>query len=176
MKNKKLPLIIKLLLIQSIFLILHYLYDWFPNSLTTFFSGINESVYQHMKIGFFTYILYGIFEFLITKKSIQTLSSHVYSRLFSTTYFPLVMMPIYLLGPLLFGHTENMLLEIIFANIALLGTSFSTLVLEDHIEKSKLEPSFRVVIIALFLISLVQFVVFTYRLPWFDIFAIPPGY
>ena len=176
MKSKKLPLIIKLLLIQAIFLVLHYLYDWFPNSLTAIFSGINESVYQHMKIGFFTYIVYGMIEFLITKRSIQSLNRHVYSRLFSATYFPLVMMPIYLLGPLLFGQSENMLFEIIFANIALLATSFSTLVLEGHIEKAKLELAFRVVIIALFVISLAQYIVFTYRLPWFDIFAIPPGY
>ena len=49
---RKFPLILKIVLFQLLFLLLHYLYDWFPNSITTIFSGINESVYQHMKICF----------------------------------------------------------------------------------------------------------------------------
>jgi hypothetical protein len=176
MKIKKLPIIIKILIIHAIFLVLHYLYDWFPNPVTTIFSGINESVYQHMKIGFFSYILYVVIEFLLIRKSIVSLSRYFYARLFSTTYFPLVMMVIYLLGPLVFGHTENVLFEIIFANLALLATSFSTLIIEEQIEKTEPGQLFRFVIIVLFVISLAQYIVFTYRLPWFDIFAIPPGY
>lgn len=50
---KKIPLLVKIILIHIIFMLLHYLYDWYPNDSTAIFSGINESVYQHMKIGFF---------------------------------------------------------------------------------------------------------------------------
>jgi hypothetical protein len=176
MKNRKLPLIIKILIIHVIFIILHYLYDWFPNPVTSIFSGINESVYQHMKIGFFSYLLYVVIEFLLIRKSIISLGSYFYARMFAISYFPLAMMVIYLLGPLVFGNTENVLFEIIFANLALLATSFSTLVIEAQIEKTEPGQLFRFVIIALFVISFAQYIVFTYRLPWFDIFAIPPGY
>ena len=86
------------------------------------------------------------------------------------------MMVIYLLGPLYFLHSENVLFEIIFANIALLATSFSTLIIEEQIEKTEPGQMFRFVIIALFVISFAQYIVFTYQVPWFDIFAIPPGY
>jgi hypothetical protein len=176
MKSKRLPFFIKILLIHAIFLVLHYLYDWFPNPVTTILSRINESVYQHMKIGFFSYLVYVVIEFLIIRKSIISLSSYFYARLFATTYFPLVMMVIYLIGPLAFGNTEIVLFEIIFANLALLATSFSTLVIEAQIEKTEPGQIFRFVIIALFVISFAQYIVFTYQVPWFDIFAIPPGY
>jgi len=173
---KKIPLLVKIILIHIIFMLLHYLYDWYPNDSTAIFSGINESVYQHMKIGFFAYLSFVLIEFLLTRKHISTVSSYAYSRLFSATYLPLVMMVIYLSGPLLFGQFESVISEVIFANIALLATSFTTLVIENQIEKSKPGYLLRFVIIILFILSFIEFIMFTFRLPWFDIFAIPPGY
>jgi hypothetical protein len=168
--------VVKLLIIHIIFILLHYLYDWLPGGFTAVFSGINESVYQHLKIGFFAYLIFALIEYLLTRKSINDFGTFLYTRLFSATYLPLVMMLIYLSGPLLFGHVENMAIEVIFANLALLATSFTTLIVEGQVEKSKPGVGFRVVILALFVLSLVEFIVFTNKLPWFDIFAIPPGY
>jgi hypothetical protein len=173
---RKIPLAIKIVIYQLLFLLLHYLYDWFPNNLTTIFSGINESVYQHMKIGFFAYLLFAIIEFLIIRKAINSFDQHVFSRLFSATYLPLIMLVFYLVGPLTFGHTDNMLLEIVFANLALIATSLTTFTVESHIEKAKPNLWFKIIIIVLFVLSLVEFIAFTNELPWFDIFAIPPGW
>jgi hypothetical protein len=173
---KKIPLLVKIVLIHIIFVLLHYLYDWFPNDFTAIFSGINESVYQHMKIGFFSYIVFALIEYAITRKSITKFRQYFFSRLFSATYLPLVMMVIYLFGPLVFGHVDNIGFEIVFANIALLATSFTTLIVEGQVAKSEPGKVFRFVTIALFVLSFFQFIVFTYNLPWFDIFAIPPGY
>ena len=87
MKSKKLPLMIKILLIHAYFLVLHYLYDWFPNPVPTIISGINESVNQHMKIGFFSYILFVFIEFLIVKKSINSLSRYIFQDFFQQPTF-----------------------------------------------------------------------------------------
>jgi len=176
MKIKKISLVVKAIVLQIIFIVLHYSYDWFPNNFTALCSGINESVYQHMKIGYFSYVLFALMEFILIRQAIHSFDRYIYARLFSATYFPLVMMVIYLLGPLTFGHTESMLVEIIFANAALLATSVSTLIVEGHIEASKPKVSFRVLTIALFVLSFAQFIVFTFDIPWFDIFAIPPGW
>lgn len=176
MKIKKFAKVIKIIAIQLIFLLLHYLYDWFPNSITKILSGINESVYQHMKIGFFSYILFFMFEFILIKKPIKNLDSHIISRLFSAVFFPLVMMVIYLVSPLLIDHTQYVIIEILFANLALIATSFSTLIVEEHIESINPNCSFKITVYSLFVISFVQFIVFTFNIPWFDIFAIPPGY
>lgn len=173
---KKIPLLTKIVLIHIIFILLHYLYDWFPNRFTALFSGINESVYQHMKIGFFAYVIFALIEYSLTRKSISDFAQYFFSRLFSATYLPLVMVVIYLFGPLVFGQFENVTFEIVFANIAILATSFSTLTIERQIENSKAGNAFRFVTIALFVLLLFQFFVFTNKLPWFDVFAIPPGY
>ena len=172
----QIPRFVKIIIIHILFVFLHYLYDWFPSQFSAILSGTNESVYQHMKIGFFAYILFALIEYVITRKSITDFGKHLYSRLFSATYLPLIMMVIYLFSPLVFGHVENVLFEIIFANFALIGTSFTMLVVEKHIENANSNYLFRFVTVALFLLSLAQYVTFTYELPWFDIFAIPPGY
>lgn len=173
---KKIPLLIKIIIIHILFILLHYLYDWFPNGFTAIFSGINESVYQHMKIGYFAYIIFALAEFLITRESIKSFDQYLYSRLFSASFLPLVILVIYLCGPLMFGHLESVTSEVFFANTALLASSFTTLIVERHIESTKPSILFRSVITALFALSLAQFIVFTKQVPWYDVFAIPPGY
>jgi len=58
------------LILLGIFIILHYAYDFFPNVVFQIFSGINESVFQHMKIAFYSYIILTIIEFFVFKKKI----------------------------------------------------------------------------------------------------------
>jgi hypothetical protein len=176
MRLKHFPLGIKMIVYQVIFLILHYLYDWFPNRITMLISGVDESVYQHMKIGFFSFLIFVAIEFLFSYKTIESISHFIIVRLFSASYLPLVMMVIYLIGPLLFGQFESTLAEIIFANIALLMTSMTTFIVQNQIVKMTADKGFVIVVISLFVISFAQFILFTFHLPWFDIFAIPPGW
>jgi hypothetical protein len=139
-------------------------------------SGTDESVYQHMKIGFFAYITLVLVEYLIIRKNIISNNQFIFSRLFTASFYPLVMMVIYLLGPMVFGQFQSILAEIIFANVALFLTSLSAFIIERQVESSLPLLGFKIVVIALFFLSLLQFIVFTIELPWFDIFAIPPGW
>ena len=75
MNNRKLPLFAWIIICQFVFLLLHYLYDWFPGSVSAIFSGINESVYQHMKIGFFSALIVVLIEVVIT--GFKALSSEI---------------------------------------------------------------------------------------------------
>lgn len=175
MKKNRFPLAIKVLVFYVSFMLLHYLYDWFPSTFTMIFSGINESVYQHMKIAFFVSIFTSTIEYLTIKKAIQSRSRFFISRIFTTTYLPLLMMVIFLICPLLFGKIETIAGEIVWANIALIATAIFSFEIEKHFEKSDPSKFLYVIVIFLFLISLVQFIVFTFDLPWFDILATPPG-
>ncbi len=48
--------------------ILHYLYEWFPNSITSLIAPVNESVWEHMKLIVSANLLFGIMEYIILKK------------------------------------------------------------------------------------------------------------
>lgn len=176
MKTNKLSIPIKIFIIQLIFILMHYLYDWFPNSVTTLISGINESIYQHMKIGFFSYVIFVIGELVLMRKRIPEFNKWLYSRMFSCSFFPLAIVILYLIGPLAWGKLESIAFEVIFANVSVLLSSFVTLEVEEQVEKGQPNWGFRLVVIGLFVASLLEYVVFTFEVPWFDIFAIPPGY
>ncbi len=176
MKPRKFSMVFKVILFQVVFLLLHYLYEWVPNGITAVFSGIDESVYQHLKIGFFSYLLVALIEYLWLRKGLEAPKRFLVSRLFTCVYYPWVMMVFFLVSPLIFIKIESIPGEIIFANVALLLTTTFSLIVERHVEKAEPTRGFTAVLAALFLIALVQFVVFTNRLPWFDIFARPAGW
>ena len=47
----------------------HFLYDWLPNSLFSIFFPINESIWEHMKLIYTSFVFYGIFDYLLLKKN-----------------------------------------------------------------------------------------------------------
>lgn len=47
----------------------HFLYDWLPNSLFSIFFPVNESIWEHMKLIYTSFIFYGIFDYLLLKKN-----------------------------------------------------------------------------------------------------------
>jgi hypothetical protein len=161
---------------QLIFIVVHFLYDWFPNSITRLIGATNESVFQHMKAVFTSLLLLVIIEYILIRKSIPSLSRFSFARLFSLVIMPLMMFVYFMLNPALFVKIESIPLEIIFANLALIATSLSTFILERHVEQTEPGIGVKTVLVFLFVFSLTEFVIFTYRLPWFDVFASPPGW
>ncbi len=62
---------IKILDVFLVFLLcfpLHFLYDFIPNSLTSIFTPVNESIFEHMKLISTSFILYGIIDYILLKK------------------------------------------------------------------------------------------------------------
>jgi hypothetical protein len=175
-KAERFPLIVKILLYQIIFLVVHYLYDWFPNGVTYLFGATSESVFQHMKAVFYAYLLLTTFEYVLFRAAIRSKVNYLYGRMFCASIMPLLMMTYFLTGPAFFVKIESIPLEILFANIALIAVSFSTFMLVGYFEESEPARGLKAVIIVLFALTLIELVIFSYRLPWFDIFAIPPGW
>jgi hypothetical protein len=167
---------IKVIAYQFIFLLVHYLYDWFPSSFTYLLGTTDESVFQHMKAGFYSLLFLALFEYLVARKNIPSISNFFFARTFSSLLIPLFIFVYYMTGPAYFVEFHSIPVEIIYANLALIATSLSTFVIEGHIEKIEQSRGLRIVFIILFALFLSEFVIFNYRLPWFDIFANPPGW
>lgn len=47
---------------------LHFLYDFINNPILSIFLPVNESIWEHMKLIYTSYILYGIVDFILLKK------------------------------------------------------------------------------------------------------------
>lgn len=122
----RIPIGIKVILYQVFFLVIHYLYDWFPGGFSYFLGATNESVFQHMKAGFYAYIALTVFEYGLNHQVISSKIRHLYACLFGASILPLFMLTYFLAGPAIFVKIENIPLEILFANLVLVATSSST--------------------------------------------------
>lgn len=71
--NKK--LIINIILTFGLCFLTHNIYKWIPNNLTAIFFPTNESVWEHMKMLFTTYLISGFIIYIIFDKRNFALSS-----------------------------------------------------------------------------------------------------
>ena len=169
-------ILLKALLLQVAFLVLHYAYDFFPNGFTRIISGTSEAVFQHMKIGFNSLALVNLVEFLIKRKKVDRPANFGFARIASTMFYCWPMFILFFTPPAYYGKYPNDLVEIISANIILYLTSLSALIFENQLERIHITKAFRVVIAALALIFISLLVIYSFHNPWFDVFTIPPGW
>lgn len=65
-----------ILLAVGLGILLHFLYDFAGKSVwAALFSPVNESVWEHMKLAFFSLLVYFLYEILRVRKQIPSLSS-----------------------------------------------------------------------------------------------------
>ena len=168
-------IVLKSLIIQIIFLLLHYTYDFFPGKLSAIFSGVNESMFQHMKIAFFSISMASILERVYTKDK-QDLSQFIFLRIFSAVIYPWIIFIFFYIPPAIIGKISVIWIEIVSANLILFISSICILVMEDTFSGAFLPKRFMAVSALLYAISTFLFIYFTFNRPWFDVFAIPPGW
>lgn len=96
----------------------HFIYEWFPNSLTSIFFPVNESIWEHMKLLFTSVVAYGIIDYIILQ-----IFDIKYNNFFTNLFISaLGIIPIYLsmFLPLYYIFGENMILNISIMIIAII--------------------------------------------------------
>ncbi|MHA1776596.1 MAG: DUF6512 family protein [Promethearchaeota archaeon] len=156
-----------------IFEILHYLYDFFPNIVMQIFSGINESVFQHWKIAFYSYLLLSAIEFGIFYKTLFHKRQFVFTHLFGAILTPWIIFILWYIAPAIYGPIGRVWVEILWAISCTILTIFIITVFENQIKEIEWNRSSQLVIMLLMLILILEFTIFTFHLPWADIFAEP---
>ena len=165
---------IKSAMYLAIFLILHYLFKWVPNTIVSLFSAINESVYQHMKIAFLAYIILMLIEFVIFRKKISDKQNFVFSHLLSAVLIPFFTLVLFLIGAMFYGE-RHFVVEIIYAISIAYLSGLSINILEQEFHKVQFSMRFKIFLLIIIIIMITEFTIFTFNLPWHDVFADPYG-
>ena len=97
--NKKILInIIGAIFIFLIGFIIHNLYDWFPNIFISIISPVNESIFEHIKLIFTSYIIWLIVKYFIYKNNNleenNLILKEVITTLFSIILFLIIFLPI----------------------------------------------------------------------------------
>lgn len=115
--NKKTLKIIGVIAAFALCFPLHFLYEKFPNFLTSIFSPVNQSIWEHMKILFGSIILSGVIQkiiIIIKREKINNICfSNFIGAITSIPIFLIMFLPIYyIIG-------ENMVVTIIIMFITI---------------------------------------------------------
>lgn len=164
---------LKSLLYLMIFSILHFGYDLTHWAFLTPFCGINESVFQHLKMAFWAYLIASLIEYFIGRKKFIGKNNFWYSRLLSTIMVPWFVILIWYIVPALFGKVSLSMLEIIWAIFSAYFSGVIAGIIEKNIENNVVTLSFKIVILILIVVSAFLYIFFTYKPPWIDLFINP---
>ncbi|MBN1261514.1 MAG: hypothetical protein JXB35_12620 [Anaerolineae bacterium] len=173
MAHTKRQFVLKVVAFWIGFLVLHYAYDFLPILPLKLISGIDESFFQHQKIAFYTYLLVCGVEYLLRRKQLTNFSSFFHSRLFATVLIPWLVFVVWYMAAAYVGQWPTVFLEILYSNIAVILVGICALIMERNMESLKYHRAFQVLIVAMFVVLVSQFTIFTFRLPWIDVFADP---
>ncbi len=162
--NLKKMIFINSILVFLLCFLTHFVYDLLPNNLFAIFFPVNESIWEHMKMLYTTFLIYGIIEYLILKKfDIE------HNNFLITTYLKAILcIPIYLIMylPFYFNFGENMIITFIILFIAILITNF----IGYKILKLKEIPYQKIIAIILIIITYVVMAILTFKAPHYDLF------
>ena len=98
MTLKKLKLI-NIVVIFLLSFLAHNLYEWVPNTFTSIFFPVNESIFEHMKIIATCFLFYGFFEFFLLQFLHISFSNYLFSLIVciisGILFYLLLFLPIY---------------------------------------------------------------------------------
>lgn len=164
---------IKSLLYLAIFSLLHFGYDLTHWAFLTPLCGINESVFQHLKMAFWAYLLASLIEYFVVRRKLSKRKTFWYPRLLSTIIVPWFVMLIWYLVPALCGKVEFLVLELLWSVLSTYSSGVMGGIIEKNFEENVVTPSYKIVILILFIVSAFLYVWFTYNVPWIDLFINP---
>lgn len=116
MKIKKIKLIAVFLIFGISFLV-HNGYDIFKNQISTLFFPVNESIFEHTKMIFTSYILYSIIEYILLKKFNENYKNFNSSVLVSISFNIFFFLTIYTMIYYFIGYNTIITLSLYFISI-----------------------------------------------------------
>ena len=162
---------LKALLFLLFFSLLHLGYDLTNCSFLAPFCGTNESVFQHLKMAFWGYGLLTVAEYFVVRSKFS--QAFWYSRILSIVMVPWVAFLMWYLLPAVHGRAESLALELTWAIAITYLSGLLVAQIEKDTEKVRFSLPSRLVLLSLFFVSAFLLVLFTYRLPWIDLFVDP---
>ncbi len=165
--------VLKLAAFALFFAFFHFAYDWWPGPLTALVSGIDESVFQHAKIGYFAWIAASIVEALAAHPARASLSDWIASRLWGAGLVVGLFTVVWYLAPALYGPLPSDAIEVLWAFASILAGGAVAQALEQQLLRAPLSRFLRVLAFASAGLALFLFVRFTRERPWVDLFAPP---
>lgn len=164
---------LKSLIYLLLFGLLHFGYEYTGIDILKTICGTNESIFQHLKMGFFAFFFASIIEYVVIRKRLKRNNNFWSSRVLLSIIIPWFIFLIWYLAPAIWGKFSTVTGELSWAFFVTYITGVIASLIEKDIAKSAMSSITKIIIFALFVISAFLFIWFTYTPPWIDLFVDP---
>ena len=131
----------------------------------------NESVFQHIKLGFWSYIFTNAIEYFIDDIDFRYIDIWLFPRLFSSSMIPWLMIVIWYLAPALFDRIRSLIKNISWDIFTTYLSGVFAALIENSLSKN-LSLEFKIFILTFLTASIFLYIRFTYKRPSTDLFNI----
>lgn len=161
---KKITSIISLIFVLGLGTLNHFMYDWFPYPIVGLFTPVNESIFEHLKLVFYPFLIISIIRFIFIK------SNYYFVKVSLSSVAGILTIPILYYLIKIFVTPPAFINIAIFVLAAIIQEFiFYKLINDSNATYPIKNPEGIIVIFTIFL----AFSVFTFIPPKFDLFLDP---
>ncbi len=95
-------------------IILHFIYEIFPNTFFSIIAPVNESIWEHMKLIISASLIFSIFEYFMYKKKDIAFNNFIFSYAISIILGIIIYLIIYIPLNDIFGHKAYIAISLLF--------------------------------------------------------------
>lgn len=156
--------IIDVFIIFILCILFHFLYEWFPSKLLSIFFPVNESIWEHMKLIYTSFLLCSLIDYIFSKLFKIKINNIIFSNFYSSIICIIIYLIIYLPINRFLGHNTFIAIFLLFL-IIIIGQIISYLLMikEENI-------SLKYISYVLIIIGYIVFGLLTYYPPKTDLF------
>ncbi len=164
--------LLKATLYLIVFSVLHFAYEVLRWPLLIPFCGVDESVFEHLKMGFWSYSIVNVIEYLLGRKKVQQ-GNFWQPRVLSAILVPWFIVIVWYMAPALVGHIQSVAVELIWAFAVTFISAIIGCSLEKNIQRVSLTKGIKIAVTVLYILSIVFYIRFSFTKPWIDLFINP---
>lgn len=137
------------------------------------FCGTDESIFQHLKMAYWAYLLASLAEYPVWRNRRKEQVHFWVPRLFSAVTVPWIIFLVWYLAPATVGKFRLSSQELVWAVAVSYFSGLAGGVIERNLEEHRLSFCFKILVLFLLIVSGFLYISFTYHLPWADVFRAP---
>lgn len=151
-----------------LYVLLHFANKLMPSPVCSFFGCPEETLYTHMKMAFFSYLIINIIFGLVDLG--QKRKPAVFAQMLSNSVYPYLAFFIWMIVPALFGQIHTPALEVVYSNVILVICLYMTVTMEGMFSQAVWSKSAKVVAVFFFAVSCVLYTAMTINKPGIELF------
>ncbi|MDZ7372380.1 MAG: hypothetical protein ONB23_00280 [candidate division KSB1 bacterium] len=164
----------KAFLFLAVFSILHFAHQVTGWSFLRVFSGTSESVFEHLKMAFWSYgVVSAVDLWLQWRAGRLEPASDLFASALTILLVPWVVAIVWYLWPGILGKTDTLAADLGWAIAVTTFAGWSGALVERELRRLEPSRTTRVLALALLAVSCFFFVRFSFGPPWLDLFVDP---